>query len=232
MNNIIPSKYTAVIYNLRKQGFDFGLKDYPIFDESHREILNKKLLDHYNFEEIGLETPQLFKIYLNTTMNEIMPYYNERYKSIIEFNEKLLNNLNVKEIFERESQSSTSGNTSSESNTTTSSKANSTANQKSIFNNTPQGQILKNAIDDQNYATTLTQTKDDGTSDSSATGSDTSSSTNNASGTGTENYTRTQLGNTGLTIFNILDEFRKSIINVDMEIIEDSKIQDLFLKIL
>ena len=52
-SKFVPSKYTAVIHNLREQGFDFGLNDYPIFDESYREKLNKKILDHYDFYEIG-----------------------------------------------------------------------------------------------------------------------------------------------------------------------------------
>ena len=56
--------------------FDF---DYPIFDESYRNVLNHKILKHYYTREIGMETVGLWKLKLNTKMNEIMPYFNERY---------------------------------------------------------------------------------------------------------------------------------------------------------
>lgn len=54
---------------------------YPIFDESYREELNKKILRHYYTREIGYETVGLWKFKLNTKMCEIMPYYNQLYKS-------------------------------------------------------------------------------------------------------------------------------------------------------
>jgi hypothetical protein len=74
-------KYTAEISELRESGFDFGLRDYPIFDESYREFLNQKILDHYMYYEIGQDSPQKFKFYLNLQMREIMPLYNQRYES-------------------------------------------------------------------------------------------------------------------------------------------------------
>lgn len=81
------SKYTTELRYLIENHFDLGLQDYPIFDEAYRETLNKKIINHYYFREIGMETAELFKIYLNMTMNEIMPYYNQLYKSeLIKFN--------------------------------------------------------------------------------------------------------------------------------------------------
>lgn len=75
------SKYTTQLRNLLECNFDLGLKSYPIFDESYREHLNNKILSHFMFWEIGFETPELFKVYLNTRLNEIMPYFNQLYKS-------------------------------------------------------------------------------------------------------------------------------------------------------
>lgn len=64
--------------------FDF---DFPIFDESYRTVLETKILKHYYTREIGLETVGLWKLKLDTKLNEIMPYYNQLYKSeLIEFN--------------------------------------------------------------------------------------------------------------------------------------------------
>lgn len=61
--------------------------DFPIFDEAYRLILEKKILKHYYTREIGLETVGLWKLFLDTKLNEIMPYYNQLYKSeLISFN--------------------------------------------------------------------------------------------------------------------------------------------------
>lgn len=75
------SKYTTELRYIIEGGFDLGLKDYPIFSEEYRKQLNHKILNHYYFHEIGFETAQRFKFYLNTRMNEIMVYYNQLLKS-------------------------------------------------------------------------------------------------------------------------------------------------------
>lgn len=73
-----------VIKNCLPKVFDFN---FPIFDESYRSVLETKILRHYYTREIGLETVGLWKLKLNTKLNEIMPYYNQLYKSeLIEFN--------------------------------------------------------------------------------------------------------------------------------------------------
>lgn len=58
-----------------------GLADYPIFNENYREELNNKIIRHYYFREIGLETAELFRWYMRREMFEIMPYYNQLYES-------------------------------------------------------------------------------------------------------------------------------------------------------
>lgn len=61
--------------------------DYPIFDETYRETLNTKILKHYYTREICEETVGLWKLRLNSRMNEIMPYYNKLYSSeLLNFN--------------------------------------------------------------------------------------------------------------------------------------------------
>lgn len=61
--------------------------EFPIFDEAYRPILEKKILKHYYTREIGLETVGLWKLFLDTKLNEIMPFYNQLYKSeLLEFN--------------------------------------------------------------------------------------------------------------------------------------------------
>lgn len=95
------SKYTTQLRYLQESGYDIGLKEYPLFDETYREHLNKKIIAHYMFYEIGFETPEMFKVYLNNRMNEIMPYYNQLYLSEdIKFDP--LENVNKTEIMDKD----------------------------------------------------------------------------------------------------------------------------------
>ena len=89
--------YTVTIKTLLDNGFDLGLQDYPIFNESYRNILNKKILDHYYMDEIGYETAELFKHFLNARMNEIMSYYNELYINQEKLITDTLENVNLYE---------------------------------------------------------------------------------------------------------------------------------------
>ena len=72
-----------IINNSRAQIFG----NYPIFDEAYRETLETKILKHYYTREICEETVGLWKLRLNSRMNEIMPFYNKLYSSeLISFN--------------------------------------------------------------------------------------------------------------------------------------------------
>lgn len=67
-----------IIESARPSIFDFS---YPIYDEEYRQVLETKILRHYYTREIGLETVGLWQLFLETRMNEIMPYYNKLYQS-------------------------------------------------------------------------------------------------------------------------------------------------------
>lgn len=59
----------------------------PFFDEDYRAPLCKKILKHYYLREIGTEVVGVWQLWLNTRLEEIMPYYNQLYKSaLLEFN--------------------------------------------------------------------------------------------------------------------------------------------------
>lgn len=58
--------------------FDF---EYPIFDENYKSVLETKILKHYYTREIADINVGKWKLWLNTRLNEIMPYYNQLYKS-------------------------------------------------------------------------------------------------------------------------------------------------------
>lgn len=66
----------SVIQKALPKIFDF---DFPIFDEDYRNILETKIIKHYYTREIGAETYGLWKFWLNTRLNEIMPLYNKMY---------------------------------------------------------------------------------------------------------------------------------------------------------
>ena len=71
-----PGIYTEASYK------KIGLSTYPIFDETYRTQLNNKIIDHFYFREIGMETVANFAWFLRRKMNEIMPYYNQLYESV------------------------------------------------------------------------------------------------------------------------------------------------------
>ena len=202
------SKYTTTIKVLKDNNFNFGLDSYPIFDENYRETLNNNILNHYLMNEIGFETAELFKFYLNQKMNEIMPYYNELYKvqkKLIDEN-LLLNNVNLTETLHGSNK------------TETSSTSQSSNNGKSLFQDTPQGQISQTDIDKQTWATNLTLNKNKIEDESNATGS------------GTNEYLKTIIGNNGGKFnIDVLNDIKNNLMNIDLMIINE--LNDLFMGI-
>ena len=74
----------SVLTSAAPKVFSFS---FPIFDESYRLTLEKKILRHFYTREISEETYGLWKLRLEDKMNLIMPYYNKMYESeLLEFN--------------------------------------------------------------------------------------------------------------------------------------------------
>lgn len=86
------SSYTIRLKNLLESGFQIWdtERPFPLFSESHRAELQKMIEDHYYMQEIGFETPQTFKHYLNTRMREIMPKYNAMFETVTAYNPDML----------------------------------------------------------------------------------------------------------------------------------------------
>lgn len=83
-SSVDGGKIGDVIEKSREKVFDF---DFPIYDESYRSVLESKILKRYYTREIGFETVGLWKHFLDMRLNEIMPFYNQMYKSaLLEFN--------------------------------------------------------------------------------------------------------------------------------------------------
>ena len=200
------SKYTITIKNLIDNDFDFGLNDYPIWNETYREILNKKILNHYYENEIGFETANLFKFYLNNRMAEIMPYYNKIYNGVEEALANALGNVDLHEESNRLNNNNV--NTSSTS----------SSDSKNLFQDTPQGRINFAKLQDQQWATNYTNNVND-INDSSV-----------SSGENTENYNRHIIGNNGKKYsVEVLRDIQNNIFDIDMMII--NQLNDLFMGI-
>lgn len=87
MNENKPGGYASVAENIEAAIPHIFSFDFPMFDEDYRNVLCTKILRHYYTREIGEETYGLWKLRLETKLNEIMPYYNKLYESgLKEFN--------------------------------------------------------------------------------------------------------------------------------------------------
>lgn len=231
------SRYTIELRYLIEGNYDLGLKDYPIFDESYREQLNNKIIQHYYFREIGFETEALFKNRLNQKMNEIMPYYNQMYES-----SKLkidpLSTIDLEEVFSRKSKTTGEGTSSTSGTGNNTSNFNSTDTtdygKVSKFSDIAQAQTTPNEILNDKYLTSATV--DDGQDKNTNTGTNTSQTESTTSGTSTdernldEDTTLTRKGNNGTASESeLLNMYRETFLNIDMMIIDD--LDELFLGI-
>lgn len=79
-STLTQTTYGPRLIDLIDDGYDIGLRDYPIFDEAYRETLNQAIVDHFLLREISAETPALFIFYLNRRMRENMPKANALYE--------------------------------------------------------------------------------------------------------------------------------------------------------
>ncbi|MCX4254719.1 MAG: hypothetical protein OSJ63_05595 [Bacilli bacterium] len=221
------SKYTITIKNLIDNGFSFSLSNYPIFDDNYRTILNNKILNHYYMNEIGFETAELFNFYLENTMNEIMPYYNELYKAQQKIINNLFDNLNITEIFTKNLNELNTQNINNIGNSSSNSTSNTNLNNKSLYQDTPQGKISMEDLENQKWATNASMDKNTNNS----TINDTSNTSSNTDLTNDrdykEDYTKTIKGSNGMYNIDILLKIKQQLLNIDLMIISD--LNDLFM---
>ena len=164
-----------VLDKSRGKVFDF---DFPIFDENYRSVLEDKILKHYYTREIGAETIGLWKLWLNTRMNEIMPYYNQLYASeAIKFNpmydvdlttthqqtDNRNDNMTESELKvgsrDTDFSSHDEGSSSSHTDNDTSTDDRTKNDHWEMFSDTPSGGL--NGVRDEKYLTTAMHTTDD-----------------------------------------------------------------------
>lgn len=73
--------YTIELRKLVNSGYNVFDDSWNTYIPEHKAILCDKILRRYWFYEIGSETPDRFKHYLNEHLARIMPYYNQLYAS-------------------------------------------------------------------------------------------------------------------------------------------------------
>lgn len=203
--------------------------DFPIFDENYRQVLCRKILKHYYTREIAHETVGRWKLALNAKLNEIMPYYNQLYKSeLLEFNP--FYDVDLTRSREGSGTSNrTSNNTETNSGTSKNvSSGSGTSNTDTLnrFSDTPQNSMDTQGITDSVPLTTVTKVNEDNTTTNENT--DTLTRNDNKTGSGTENinntdkYIETIKGKQGTENYSsLLKKFRETFLNIDMMIIED-----------
>ena len=221
-----------IIQNAIPKIFNF---DFPIYDESYRNVLCTKILKHYYTREIGAETVGLWKLWLDTRLNEIMPYYNQLYRSaMIEFNPMYDVDLTMEHHKTFDGSTDITGgskeNNSGNSGTSVSGENSNTS--YNLFSDTPQGSL--DNIENETYLTNATKIRENG-NNSNNTNYEFNSDrkvnrTDKTVAKNTEEYLQTIKGkNGGASYSNRLQEFRATFINIDAMIIDELK--DLFMNL-
>lgn len=220
--------FTTELGTLIGTGFDIGLRDYPIHDERYRSTLNDLITEHFFFREIGLETPALFKRFLNRKMAEIMPYYNELFKSqLISFDPLYNVNITTHATTDVTNDQTATTHRDESVNAAANGTSADTANSRSVFSQTPQTQLAGN----EDYATNLTDATSAGTGETSSTQESASviDETADTGATSLTDYVNTVSGYSGQHPAAAIMEFRQSLINVNLMILDE--LETLFMGI-
>ena len=207
--------------------------DYEFYSDNHqdKETFEKLFISHFYFREIGFETPERFKVKLQSKLNLIMPYYRqlamtewEKVRSI----EQMMTSKNLTETTEHTQ--TIQGNSESQSNQS----SNSNATQNTISNNESKASNLADGVSqsslDDGYLTSSGKAEQTDTLQSESSGTGSQTLTGNNEQQLTEKTTFTSNGDIGIqTPAYAITEWRKIIININQLIINEC--EDLLMKI-
>ena len=254
--NIIPARYTEVLVNLlnnseAKSKIDQAMSTYPLYQRKSqeeyiptyiptREELNNKILNYYKYREIGQETFGRWLFELETALKEIMPYYNQLYFSADQdFN--ITYNVDYRRTIDRNKEENSSSNSQSQTSTTatdeTETESSVNGYGKTLHADTPQSQLnsyTAQQINSVDYASDITWNNNTSSDTASTSGesstSGTSSVANTGTGSETEGTVETTKGNFGVvSAQDLILKYRQTILNIDQQIINDPRIQELFM---
>ena len=227
-------KVDWVIQNSRSKVFSF---QYPIFDESYRSVLESKILKHYYTKEICAETVGRWKLFLESRMIEIMPYYNLLYDAQIELlKHNLFDDTDYTIDYKGKGlkDGNKNGNTSSQDSGKDSANVKDTPVRDTweLFSDTPQGDVVAMDNDEYRYLTNAVHTITDGKGSNRDSeyeygrknvGSISERNIINS----TDDYIKHIFGKVNPRSYaNLYREYVDNILNIDMEII--GKLKDLF----
>lgn len=224
-----PGEYTETLGNLIAFGYDTDEKlhlsadYYPLYDESHRTELNEKIVRHYALREIGQETAQQFVFYLGMTMAEVMPFFNERYRTLgLEYDPLVSMDMTTDSENGSESQSSGKASSTQDSTSSSASKSanSSTTTSKSFDSDVPQTGVVG---DFSRYASHANESQ----ADSSGTASSSQDSTSHTTAQSATDFQHDSNKSRGLShvtgrsqsAVSLIQEYRQAVINVDMEVV-------------
>lgn len=251
-----PAGYTDIVNTVIPKAapilFDFN---FPIFDEQYRNVLLTKIIKHYYTREIGEETLGLFKLRLDTRLNEIMPYYNKMYEAETykfnpiydvdltrqhKANKTGTQKLDGKVMTKEDGQTITAVDNTTKSDGDVNQTVTRAGTDK--YSETPQGgltglandEYLSNARMTADNDTTTAKTGDtttlNGNTDTTTDNTTNVTTNNNTTINNIEDYIETVTGKQGTQSYSsMIMEYRESLINIDMMIIND--LSDLFLGI-
>lgn len=243
---------------LTLDGFDIGMKDYPLPSFLHsagdmqtwREALNQKIINHYYFNEICCLPPDRFKLFLNNTLNEKMPYFNLLYDAMAE-KWKFYTGGTLNEVIKDDGTSSDNGTKTGTdvlarsgidtTNNSSLQNQNSDSFNLAVSSDTP-GQMLniESDIANNTYANNAVKQKNKGTYSENSNSTDTT--TYNSKETTTldehttadrqhnDNRNRTVSGLNNKSYAELFKEYSESVRNLDLEVIDSLK--DCFMGIL
>jgi hypothetical protein len=251
-----PAGYTDIVNTVIPTAvpllFNFN---FPIFDEQYRNVLLTKIIKHYYTREIGEETLGLFKLRLDTRLNEIMPYYNKMYEAETykfnpiydvdltrqhKANKTGTQKLDGKVMTKEDGQTITAVDNTTKSDGDVNQTVTRAGTDK--YSETPQGgltglandEYLSNARMTADTDTTTAKTGDttmlNGNTDTTTDNTTNVTTNNNTTINNIEDYIETVTGKQGTQSYSsMIMEYRESLINIDMMIIND--LSDLFLGI-
>ena len=208
------SSYTLELRHLHETYKVFNF-DYDFYTDSDviKSNFEKKFIDEYYFNEIGMETVARFQHRLKTRLNKIMPYYKQLYQTELESkNINFLLNKDLVETFERSLESDSN------------SLNDLTVSNTGVNNN------LESNIENGNASIDLDNGSLTNVSKSTLTDNTTSSSTVDDKTTQNETTRFISKGNIGITSSaELLEKWRKVLINIDELIINECS--DLFMMV-
>ena len=213
-----------IIEKSRTKIFDFS---FPIFDEKYRSVLETKIIKHYYTREIGLETVGLWKLKLDTKMNEIMPYYNQLYSStLLEFNP--FYDVDITRKHNTRSDGTRNETNENKSNGTNQNTTNSNSTNRNLYSDTPQGALT--GVETETYLTNATKDMLESTDNSSGNFNTSANGKSDSVIKNVEDYLETVKGKQGTEDYSsLLLKYRETFLNIDLQIIEE--LSDLFLNL-